>query len=250
MKISIVTVCLNSAATIESTLKSVQAQDYPDIEHVVIDGGSSDGTLEILQRHRHHLAALISEPDQGLYDAMNKGISLAAGDVIGLLNADDVLNDAGVISRVAQTLNDSDIDGCYANVVYVDACQPHQIVRHWNSSEYQSGAAAYGWMPAHPTMYIRTAQLHEVGQYRTDIGSQADLEFCVRVFEQHNLALQYIPEVWVRMRTGGVTNRSWREIISGNWRSYRAIRELGYAPNPFTFFARKLAYRLPTRRRN
>jgi len=189
---------------------------------------------------------LVSEFDDGIYDAMNKGLRLATGDVVGLLNADDVFAHDRVLTQVQLALQPENVDGCYADLVYVDRKSGDDLLRYWRSNEYDKGSARYGWMPPHPTIYLKKSSLGRIGRYRTDIGPQADLEFCARLFEKHELVMHYVPDVWVRMRAGGVTNRQVSDILRGNWKSYVALRELGIASNPVCFFFRKFLYRVRT----
>ncbi|HBI22338.1 MAG TPA: glycosyl transferase, partial [Legionella sp.] len=155
MKISIVTACYNSAATIHDTLRTIQMQTHQDIEHIIIDGGSTDGTLEILEQNKQHIAYLTSEPDNGLYDAMNKGISKATGDVIGLLNSDDLFAHPLALAHVAEALADESVDACYGDLVYVNHDNINLVARYWKSSEYAPHLFAKGWVPAHPTFYVK-----------------------------------------------------------------------------------------------
>ncbi|MBT5031291.1 MAG: glycosyltransferase [Proteobacteria bacterium] len=246
MRVSIITVCFNAISTIGHTLESVACQRGVEIEHIVIDGESTDGTAELLKANEKQLAQLLSEPDQGIYDAMNKGLRLATGDVVGLLNADDVLAHDGVLAEVVNTLDRSGLDGCYADLVYVDQLDSGEVVRYWKSNTYKAGAACLGWMPPHPTIYLKSSALERIGDYRIDIGPQADLEYCARIFEIEKLSLAYVPNVWVKMQIGGITNNRIRDILRGNWNSYLALRELSLAPNPISFFFQKLRYRLPS----
>lgn len=243
MKISVVTVVLNAASTINDALSSVASQNYCDVEHIVIDGGSTDGTLEILQQHEA-IDRLISEPDNGLYDAMNKGIQLATGDVIGLLNADDVYQHEAVLAEVAAAHADADLDACYADLVYVKSDDLNKVVRNWRSRTYEKGLCWRGWMPAHPTLFVKKRVYDQVGLFDTQLKYQADLEFCARAFELYAITSRYIPSLWVRMRLGGVTNNSLKTMVAGNWESYQALRRLGLKRNPIIYFSIKFASRL------
>lgn len=245
MKISVITVVRNAENTIADTLASVASQNYSDVEHIVIDGASTDNTLNILEQHRNQIATLLSEADDGIYDAMNKGIELASGDVIGLLNADDVFQDETVLQQVADVHSDLDLDACYANLVYVDVEDMTKVVRDWQSKKYQSGLCFNGWMPAHPTFYVKKRVYQSVGLYNTKLQFQADLEFCARAFDVHKISSRYIPKLWVRMRVGGVTNNRLKDMLKGNWESYKALRKLGLKKNPFTFFVVKWSAKIP-----
>ncbi len=245
MKISVITVVYNSAHTIADALNSVAQQTYSDIEHIVIDGGSSDGTVSVIESHRDALAHFVSEPDNGIYDAMNKGLRLASGDVVGFLNADDVYAHNEVLSRIAELHQDSSLDGCYANLVYFDDLNDSKVQRHWRSKDYTPGLCFKGWMPAHPTFYLKKQAVDNIGYFKPELGNQADLEFCARAFELHNISSHYSPEIWVHMRTGGASQANVIIMIKSNWRSYKALRKLGLKRDPVSFFAIKFGSKLP-----
>jgi len=245
MKISIITVVFNAQNTIGDALKSVANQTYSDVEHIVIDGGSTDTTMDIVRAYSEHLSHVVSESDNGIYDAMNKGIKLATGEVIGLLNADDVFQDAGVLEQVVMAHADPKLDACYADLVYVRADNLNKIVRYWRSRDYTSGLCFRGWMPAHPTFYLKRRVYEKVGLFNTELDYQADLEFCARAFEIHKISSRYIPKLWVRMRLGGVTNNSIGTMIKGNWESYIALKSLGLKRNPLSYFITKFSAKIP-----
>jgi glycosyltransferase involved in cell wall biosynthesis len=221
MKISVVTVVLNNVDTIEQTILSVHSQQHGNVEHIIVDGGSTDGTLEIIDRHSEKFSRVLVEPDSGIYDAMNKGISLATGEVVGFLNADDIFENPNILSRVDTTFEDSSIQGCYAQLVYVRADDLDKVVRFWDSREYRPGLFEKGWMPAHPTFYVRREIYQKYGSFKLD-------------YRFH----------WVRMRVGGATNRSIRNILSGNLESYRACKKLGLNMSPL-YFVTKFMMRIP-----
>jgi len=239
-------VVFNAEHTIGDALESVARQDYSDIEHIVVDGASTDNTMVEVEARANSLAKVVSEPDSGIYDAMNKGLALATGDVIGLLNADDVLQDSGVISQVVEAHQDESLDACYANLVYVKADDLSQVTRYWRSQSHYQGLCFRGWMPAHPTLYLKRRVYDKVGNFNTDLRYQADLEFCARAFEVHSIRSKYIPELWVRMRLGGVTNNSLSSMIKGNWESYKALRKLGLKRDPISYFFIKFGSKLPS----
>lgn len=243
MRISIVTVCLNSATTIGQTLDSVAAQGHSGVEHIVVDGVSTDGTLDIV-RQASQVARLISERDRGLYDAMNKGIAAATGDFLGFLNADDVYADTDVLARVASTLQATGCDAAHGDLLYVSGSNPDKVVRYWRSKPYRPGMFEAGWHPAHPTLFVRTSLLKELGGFDTQFRYHADFDLMVRLFIERRISSAYIPRVLVRMRTGGQSNRSIANIVRGNRESYRIARRTGIAGSPL-WFARKLWYRLP-----
>jgi len=244
LRVSVITVARNAADTIGDTLRSVAAQRWPDIEHIVIDGASTDGTREIVERHRGRIAAFVSEPDGGLYDAMNKGIALATGDVIGTLNADDVYAHEHVVEHIARAFQDPDVEACYGDLVYVDRADLNRVVRYWRSCPYRDGLFERGWLPAHPTFYVRRAVYARCGVFDTAYRIQADFELTMRLLAVHRVRARYLPEILVRMRMGGTTNRRLGNVVKGNLESYRAARAHGLKVTPL-FFLRKILSRLP-----
>lgn len=244
LRLSVVTVCLNSAATIGHALESVGRQDHRDIEHIVVDGLSTDGTQDIVRRHAPQVSRLISEPDRGLYDAMNKGIAAATGDYLGFLNSDDAYADPGVLARVAAALRSGEFDAAHGDLVYVGAEDTARVIRYWQSRPYRPGMFEAGWHPAHPTLFVRTSLLKQMGGFDTGFRYHADFDLMVRLFVERGIASTYIPDVLVRMRVGGQSNRSIRNIVRGNRESYRIARRAGIARSPF-WLVRKLGYRLP-----
>lgn len=245
MKVSIITVVYNAEHTIADAIASVADQQHSDIEHIVIDGASTDGTLAVIRANSESITHAISEPDSGIYDAMNKGIKLATGDVIGLLNADDVYQHSKVIAEAVDAHQDAGLDACYSDLVYVKADDLSQVTRYWRSREYVAGLCFKGWMPAHPTLFLKRRVYDKVGLFNTELNYQSDLEFCVRAFEHHKITSVYIPKLWVRMRLGGVTNGSFKTMVAGNWESYLALRKLGLKRDPISYFVIKFASKLP-----
>ena len=244
MHISIITVCLNSAGTIAGALESVGRQTFRAIEHIVVDGVSTDGTLEIVRNFTPKVAQLISEPDRGLYDAMNKGMAAATGDIIGYLNSDDVYADDDVLQKVAKAFADVNVDACYGDLVYVQQDDISRVVRYWRSCPYSPGLIERGWMPAHPTFFIRRSILQELGGFDIHYRYHADFDLMVRLFLRRKIRCAYIPEILVRMRTGGKTNRSIRNVMRGNLESLESLRSHGAAVTPM-FFVGKLLSRVP-----
>ncbi|MDP8568095.1 glycosyltransferase family 2 protein [Methylophilus aquaticus] len=243
MKISIITVCYNSAATIQDTITSIANQDHPDIEHIVVDGGSKDETLTIV-KSASSVTKLISEQDKGIYDAMNKGLNLANGDVIGFLNADDFYADDIVLTQVSIAFQDSSVQACYADLVYVDKSDTSRITRYWKSRPFCAGLFKKGWMPAHPTFFARREVYEQFGNFNLNFPRQADFELTMRFLEIHQIKSVYIPKVWVRMRTGGASNNSIKGIIKGNLEAYRACKMHNLQVGPF-FIIKKIFSRIP-----
>ncbi len=244
MKISVITVVRNNADTIADTLRSIAVQTHPDIEHIVIDGASTDGTLEIVKRQGTRVAKIISEPDHGIYDAMNKGIALATGEVIGFLNADDVYADDSVLTQVAQVMGDSSTDACYADLVYVGRRDVNRVVRYWRSRPYADGLFEKGWMPAHPTFFARRAAYHMFGGFDTRFRIVSDFELTLRFLCVHRIRSVYVPRLWVRMRLGGVSNRRLANIVKGNLEAWRVCK-MHALPVTGTFILKKILSRIP-----
>ncbi len=220
--ISIVTAVHNRAATIEQTLDSVRQQTWPHIEHIVIDGGSTDGTLAVLRRHQGQLAALVSEPDRGIYDALNKGMALATGDVVGVLHSDDFFAHRDVVRRIAEAFQDASIEVSYGDLDYVSQADGH-IVRRWRSGRYAPGRLRFGWMAPHPTFYVRRELLQKFGPYDLSMRLGADFDFTLRYLLKAGDKVAYIPEVLVKMRTGGTSGspRAWLQNATNNLRALR-----------------------------
>lgn len=243
MKLTVITVSRNACATIADTLRSVAEQSHPDVEHIIVDGASTDGTLDVV-REFDHVAQLVSETDHGLYHAMNKGIRVATGDAIGILNADDVYAHPDVLKTVAGVFENQDVDACYGDLVYVGRDHPERIVRYWQSRPFSPGLFHRGWLPAHPTFFVRRSVYERFGSFDLRYKIQSDFELTMRLLEIHRVRSQYLPEVLVRMRMGGTTNNSLVNMIKGNLESYRACRRHGLAVTPW-FFISKFALRLP-----
>ena len=227
MKISIITAVYNRENTVGQTMRSVQAQNYADIEHVIQDGGSTDDTLGIVKGLADDRTNIISAPDEGIYDAINKGISTATGDVIGLLHSDDFLSSKSVIAKVADALADPRIDGVFGDLDYVAAEDTDRVIRHWKSGAFSQEKLRRGWMPPHPTVYLRRDVFERFGLYDTTYQIAADYDAMLRYLGTGGVRLGYIPEVLVKMRVGGVSNRSLWHIMQKTREDYRALRTNG-----------------------
>jgi glycosyltransferase involved in cell wall biosynthesis len=243
LKMSVVTVCRDSARTIADTLASVNAQTHPDIEHVVIDGGSADGTQQLVQSQARRLGYFVSEPDRGIYDAMNKGFEAATGDVVGFLNADDVFATPESAARIAAAF-EAGVDCCYGDVVYVDADEPSRVIRYWRAGPYVRGQCATGWAPPHPTLYVRREAMLGCGGFDARMRIAADFEFALRLLDVAGLTARYVPEVLVRMRAGGASNRSLKNILQGHRELATALRRHGL-PAGWAWSARRILHRVP-----
>lgn len=230
MKISIITVTYNSARTLTRTIRSVCRQDYKDIEYIIVDGESADSTLNIIKEYAAQYPNIryVSEPDNGIYDAINKGIALATGDVIGLLNSDDELENNQTISRVIEHITKEDADILYGDLVYCkyDALEhnPPRIVRYWKSNPFREWEITMGWMPPPPTLYCKKEVFEKVGNYRTDFRISADYEFILRAFTMRELKKTYLPEVIIKMETGGISNRNIRTMCMKTKEDIRAMK--------------------------
>jgi glycosyltransferase involved in cell wall biosynthesis len=215
LKVSIITVCYNSEKTISDTLSSVSSQVRVNIEHIIIDGASNDSTLDIIKQYSH-VAKLISEPDNGIYDAMNKGIAIATGDIVGTLNADDYYANEYVLKDVVDIFTDQTVEACFGDLEYVNQKNTNQVVRYWKSRDYASGLFKSGWMPAHPTFFARKNVYERFGIFNLNYKIAADFELLFRFIEQNKIITKYLPKVLVKMRLGGTTNKSISNIINQN----------------------------------
>jgi glycosyltransferase involved in cell wall biosynthesis len=232
MKISIITVCYNSAATIRDTLESVLSQTYPNIEYIIVDGASTDATLAIIAEYRDRIAHLISEPDRGLYDAMNKGIRAATGDVIGILNSDDFYENNTVISDVAACFTaNPHSDLIFGDIVFVNPAQLDTITRHYRAHHFRAWKLRFGWMPPHPATFIRQQAYQSVGLYALDYKISADYEMFVRMLLVKRLNFTRLDKVLVRMRAGGVSSAGIRSNIRLNAEIVKACRTNGIYTN-------------------
>jgi glycosyltransferase involved in cell wall biosynthesis len=244
MKISIITVTFNSADYIENCLNSISNQLYDNVEHIVIDGKSTDNTLNFLNSKRRQLATLLSEKDCGIYDAMNKGINLANGDVIGFLNSDDFYASNKILSKVANIFKDNpSIDACYADLTYIDRVNENIIIRYWKSNQFVPGSFSKGWCPPHPTFFVRSSVYKKFGKFNINYQIAADVELMMRLIEIKKINVLYIPEIWVKMRMGGLSNKSLKNIIKLNKEIFYALKSYNLPRNPFIFFTYKMISR-------
>ncbi len=224
MKITIITVTLNNETTVADTLRSVKCQTYGDIEHIVVDGASTDETLRQVSVHGQRVSTVLSEPDAGIYDAMNKGARLASGDLVGFLNADDMLAFPGAITAIAEAAREPRIDAVFGDLLYVNRLNTGRVVRRWRGSEYSLQRLHWGWMPSHPTFYVRRTQLLQLGGFDLSLKIAADYEFMLRYLNRPKIHAKYIPEVLVRMRSGGASNRSLKAMLTKSREDLAALR--------------------------
>lgn len=225
MKITVITVCYNSAKTIGHTLRSVREQTHDSIEHIIIDGGSNDNTLSVVAAEGAHVAQLVSEKDNGIYDAMNKGIELATGEVVAYLNADDFYKDSEVLTRVANVMHEEQLDALYGDVEFFRKSQRDKVARRYDSGQFTVGRLGWGWMPAHPALFVRRELFQRYGAFRRDYLIAGDFEFIVRVFKHTELRHRHMPESLVSMQIGGASTSGWRATLKLNQEMMRACRD-------------------------
>lgn len=228
IKITVITVSFDAAETIGDALRSVAGQSWPYVEHIVIDGASRDQTLKVIEANAARVARVVSEPDKGIYDAMNKGMQLATGDVIGFLNADDVYASPDALRDIATALQEHpDCDAAYGDLVYVDRLRPEKVFRVWKSDPFDPSSLRNGWMPPHPTLYVRRSVLQAVGGFDIGLGIAADYELMVRLFKRPSRSYIYVPRTLVSMRTGGASNRSLNALLRKSREDLTVMRRHG-----------------------
>lgn len=227
MKISVVTAVFNRKDTIRDAIDSVQSQTYSDIEHIIQDGGSSDGTIAVVREMATAATRFVSESDEGIYEAINRGIARASGDVIGLMHSDDFFASNDVLEKVADKFVDPSVQGVYGDLQYVASDNPERVVRHWRAGEYHPSLLKRGWMPPHPTLYLRREVFERFGLYDTSFTIAADYDAMLRYLVRGSITLAYIPEVLVKMRLGGESNGSLERIFRKSREDLRAIRKNG-----------------------
>jgi glycosyltransferase len=245
--ISIITACFRSERTVRDTLDSVNAQTYPNVEHIIVDGASTDRTLEIVSEHGKRVTQVLSEPDRGIFDAYNKGLKMARGEVVGILNSDDFYATPDALASVMVAFQDSSVDAVYADLVYVDKDDTRKVVRHWKSRPYRSGDFRRGFSPAHPTLFLRRSVYDRTGGFDPGYRFSGDYEYMLRAFHVHGVRSVHLPRILVRMRTGGATGGSLPFIRKQNLEILRALEAQGVRISRPTFFLRKAADRLMQR---
>lgn len=242
-KVSIITVSFNSAGTIRDTLESVLEQDYENIEYIVIDGASTDDTMKIVREYEDRIALVICESDKGIYDAMNKGIEAATGEIVGLLNSDDFYTRPTAVSELIAHMEKNFVDMVFADLVIVAPRNPNKVVRYYDSSRFRPGKMRFGWMPAHPTLMIKRSLYSRIGLFRLDYKIAADFEMLVRLFCVARASYAYLPSVVIKMRAGGISTSGIRSSWILNTEIVRACRSNGIRTNLF-FVLTKLPLKL------
>jgi glycosyltransferase involved in cell wall biosynthesis len=243
IKISVITVCFNSEHTIGDTINSVESQSHSSVEYIIVDGASKDGTMEIVKSHQDTIAKVVSEPDRGIYDAMNKGIALATGEVIGFINADDFYAAPDILALVANIFENPTIDACYGDLCYVRQNNPEITVRYWRSSKFEPRLFLTGWCPPHPTFFVRKSVYERFSSFDLSYKIAADMELMLRFLVTHQVRSVYLPRILVKMRMGGTTNRNIANVVKQNREIWRALREHGLRPSMALFLVGKLISR-------
>lgn len=232
MKVSLITVTYNSANYLVDCIKSVEGQNYNNIEHIIVDGNSTDGTQAIIRQYKNHITKWISEDDRGMYDAINKGIKMATGDIVGILNSDDMLASNDVIASIVACFNAYKLDAVYGDLVYVNKTNTNKVIRLWKGFTYNRFRFTYGWMPAHPTFYVRRELIDDLGGYENHYFTAADYEFMARYLYRFRISARYLPKLIVKMRVGGQSNINIKSRMRANRRDYLAMRK-NQIPLPF-----------------
>lgn len=243
MKITVITVSYNSSATIADTVHSVASQTHKDIEHLIIDGGSKDETINVVESCRHSGLILSSEPDKGIYDAMNKGLARATGEIIGFLNSDDFYADSTALEKIASAFEDESVEACFGDLIYITQDNRREV-RYWKSKPFVAKDFEKGWAPAHPTFYVRKSTLKRFGGFDLSFKLAADFDFMMRYLEVGKVRSVYIPFVLVRMRLGGASNQSWLNIFRQNKEIYSSMNKNGFKFNFLKFWIFKIINRL------
>ncbi|MBK9291138.1 MAG: glycosyltransferase [Bacteroidetes bacterium] len=227
MKVSIITICYNSGHSIADAISSVLSQTYPDIEYIIVDGKSKDNTVEIVRSFGDRIAKFVSEPDKGIYDALNKGIRMATGDVIGFMHSDDIFASKDTIAHMVELMKRSGADSVYGDLQYVYKSDTSKVLRYWKSGSFSRTKLLWGWMPPHPTFYVKKTVYDNYGMFRTEFRIAADYDIILRFLGKHRISTAYLPEVMVKMRVGGASNRSLKNIIRKSKEDWKAIRDNG-----------------------
>lgn len=248
MKVSIITATYNSSSTISRCISSVNEQTYLNIEHIIVDGASTDNTLEIIQNTPNRIAQIISEPDKGIYDALNKGIKLATGDIIGFLHSDDCFCSAKTLENIVSTFSNKNQkeypDVVYGDLVFTDKKNNSKVVRYWKSKSFEPKLLRQGWMPPHPTLFMRHEVYEKHGSFNTNLKCAADYDYILRVFQDHTVIIEYLPEIITQMQIGGMSTGSTKSLINKKIEDYRVLK-YNNIPNPFWVLLLKNTLKIP-----
>lgn len=240
MKVSIITVTFNSSATLEQTIRSVINQTYKNIEYIIVDGKSTDDTLKITEKYKNYISKIISQKDKGLYDAINMGIELATGDVIGILHSDDFYLGTEVIQKYVNVFEKEKCDAVYADLYYVDKENTDKIVRKWKSGIYHKNSFINGWMPPHPSFFVKKEIYSKYGKFNLDFKTAADYELMLRFILRDKISIGYLPEFTVKMRVGGKSNVSVKNRVNANLEDRMAWSINGLKPKFYTLYLKPL----------
>lgn len=240
MKVSIITITYNSQLSLIDTIDSVLKQTYKNIEYIIVDGASTDDTISIIKSYNGKISKFVSEKDSGLYDALNKGIDLATGDIVGILHSDDFYTNEFVIENIVKTIAENNADAAYADLYYVDKSDTSKIFRKWKSGNYKHGMFLKGWMPPHPTFFVKREYYQRYGKFNLQLKSAADYELMLRFIHKHKIKLAYLPEFIIKMRVGGKSNVSLKNRISANNEDKKAWKINGLKPHFYTLYAKPL----------
>ncbi len=240
MKVSIITAVRNEVELIEQCINSVLDQSYENIEYIIVDGNSTDGTVKVIRKYENRISNWISKPDNGLYHALNKGIQMASGVIVGFLHANDFYANNKIIDTVVSRMTEHNVDGCFGDLLYVDRRNTERIIRSWKSSPHTDGLFKRGWMPPHPTFFFRRDAYIRYGCFNTDFRIAADYELMLRFLEKYKISSHYIPEVLIKMRVGGVSNRSLKNLMIKSSEDYKAWKVNGLYGGIYTILLKNL----------
>ena len=243
VKISIITVCFNSEETINRTIKSVKDQKYKNLEYIIIDGGSTDKTLEIIKQNKNLVSCLISEPDYGLYHAMNKGIALSTGEIVGFLNSDDVYVHSNILEQIGNLFKRKKIEACYGDIYYTTKFDRNNVKRYWKSDCFSKGSFSKGWTPPHPSFFAKKEMYEKYGDFDLLFPIAADFDLMLRFLEKHNLNVYYINSPIVNMSTGGISDRGICSVFKQNLEILKILKKNGISFNIYSFFLNKIISR-------
>lgn len=240
LKVAIITVVKNNREFIETAIKSVLSQSYADIEYIIIDGASNDGTTEVIKKYAGKVSKWISEPDNGIYDALNKGLRMTSGDVVAFLNSDDFFTDEFVIERIVRTFAIENADAVYSDIVYVSQKNPIKIKRYWKAGKYSPKSLKYGWMPPHPSLFVRKKLYEKAGFFDTSLKIASDYDMVLRLLKNCTSPISYINEVLVKMRLGGKSNLSLKNIFLKSKEDYSIIKNNNFSFPIMTLFLKNI----------